>query len=121
MTRRARSSFWKALREVYGTAREQGSNIYVTGAQDRLCAQQAPQGRSATRQAAPTGHLDSRDQRGGEEGVRILGLPKSDPGRPYMQSLADRLWRRQGRHESTACVNLIDGGQEVGGDARFIT
>ncbi len=29
MTRRARSGFWKALREVYGTAREQGSNIYV--------------------------------------------------------------------------------------------
>ncbi len=29
MTRRVRSSFWKALREVYGMAREQGSIIYV--------------------------------------------------------------------------------------------
>ncbi len=26
MTRRVRSGFWKALREVYGTARELGSN-----------------------------------------------------------------------------------------------
>ncbi len=122
MTRRARSGFWKALREVYGTAREQGSNIYVRWAHKTThVLNKLPKGISATRQAAPTGHLDGRDQGGGGEGVCIAGLPKSDPDRPDMQSLSDRLWRRQGQHERTACVNLIDGGNEVGGDARFIT
>ena len=41
-------------------------------AQDRQRAQQAPEVRPATRQAAPTGHLDGRDPRGGREGLRLL-------------------------------------------------
>ena len=46
--------FWKALREVYGTTREQR----MLGAQDRQRAQQAAEVRPATRQGTPTGHLD---------------------------------------------------------------
>ncbi|MCH7775292.1 MAG: transposase [Gemmatimonadetes bacterium] len=63
--------FWKALREVYGTTREQR----CWGAQDRQRAQQAPQGHPATRQATPTGHLDGRDQ-----GARPFSLSIELPG-----------------------------------------
>ena len=65
----------------------------LLGAQDRQRAQQAPEVRPATRQAAPTGHLDGRDPRGGREGLRLLprglwpqvrqsgGLPGQGPRR----------------------------------------
>ena len=77
-----------------------GVDIYVRRAHKTAhVLNKLPKGISATRQAAPTGHLDSRDQRGGEEGVRILGLPKSDPDRSGMQTLPlefyrEALWRR---------------------------
>ena len=68
--------FWKALREVYGTTREQRCwvhKIRQRAQQDRSPSSHAP--------SAPKGHLDGRDPRGGREGLRRLprGLwPKYD-------------------------------------------
>ena len=80
--------FWKALREVYGTTREQRCWVHKTAnVLNKLPV------RPATRQAAPTGHLDGRDPRGGREGLRLLprglwpqvrqsgGLPGQGPRR----------------------------------------
>ena len=60
--------FWKALRGGLRDDREQRCWVHKTA----NVLKQAPEVRPATRQAAPAGHLDGRDQRGGREGLRLL-------------------------------------------------
>ena len=85
----------------------------LLGAQDRQRAQQAPEVRPATRQAAPTGHLDGRDPRGGREGLRLLprglwpqvrqsgGLPGQGPRRvARLLRLPGRALEAHSHHQS---------------------
>ena len=83
--------FWKALRQVYGIAREQRCWVHKTG--QRL--EQAAQGLAEEGQEPPAGDLDGRDQEGGGERLRLLpgslrteirqghGLPGQGPGRAF--------------------------------------
>ena len=81
--------FWKALRQVYGAAREQRCWVHKTG----QYLEQATQGSAEQGQGSLAGYLDGRNQEGRGDRLRLLpgslrtevrkghGLPGQGPGR----------------------------------------